>query len=63
MRQVGDMLVWLGLILVVAGVVYFTPRFANYVASERSEHGRESKDFARDGLPAVRGPGRDSLRT
>jgi hypothetical protein len=43
MRQVGDMLVWLALILVVAGVVYFTPRFANYVASERSGHGRESR--------------------
>lgn len=32
MRQVGDTLVWLGLILVVAAVVYFTPRLANYVA-------------------------------
>ncbi len=31
MRQLGDMLVWLGLFVVVAAVVYFTPRIANYV--------------------------------
>ncbi len=43
MRQVGDMLVWLVLIVVVAAVVYFTPRFANYVASEQSEHARDSR--------------------
>ncbi len=36
MRQFGDTLVWLGLILVVAAVVYFTPRLATYVA--RREH-------------------------
>jgi len=42
MRQIGDMLVWLGLILMIAAVVYFTPRFANY-ASELSDHGRESR--------------------
>ena len=34
MRQVGDMLVWLAVILVVAGVVYYTPRVANYVTRE-----------------------------
>jgi len=43
MRQVGDMLVWLALIVVVAAVIYFTPRFANYFASEESDHGRESR--------------------
>ncbi len=32
MRQFGDTLVWLGLILVVAAVVYFTPRLASYVS-------------------------------
>ena len=32
MRQVGDTLVWLGLIMVVAAVVYFTPRFASYLS-------------------------------
>jgi hypothetical protein len=45
LRRVGDTLVWLGLILMVAGVVYFTPRFANYVESERSKHERESKTW------------------
>ena len=35
MRQVGDTLVWLGLIVVLAAVVYFTPQFANYFAGER----------------------------
>jgi hypothetical protein len=40
MRHVGDTLVWLGLILVVAAVVYFTPRFADYVSSMGAEHGR-----------------------
>lgn len=43
MRQFGDTLVWLGLILVVAAVVYFTPRVAHYVSTRdpRPEgHGR-----------------------
>ena len=31
MRQVGDTLVWLALIAVVAAVLYFTPLFANMV--------------------------------
>jgi len=43
MRQVADMLVWLALIVVVAAVVYFTPRVANYVASEQSDHGRDGR--------------------
>jgi len=33
MRQVVDTLVWLAMILVIAAVVYFTPRLANYVTS------------------------------
>jgi hypothetical protein len=41
MRQVGDTLVWLGMITVVGAVVYFTPRVASYVALfGSSEHGR-----------------------
>jgi len=39
MRQVGDTLVWLAMIGVVAAVVYFTPRLANYVGSA-SDHAR-----------------------
>jgi hypothetical protein len=41
MRQVGDMLVWLAVILVVAAVVYYTPRVASYVtARDAHEAGR-----------------------
>jgi hypothetical protein len=36
MRQVGDMLVWLAMILIVAAVVYFTPQLANYVSARES---------------------------
>jgi hypothetical protein len=36
MRQVGDTLVWLGLIVVVAAVVYFTPRVARYVSTREA---------------------------
>jgi hypothetical protein len=38
MRQVGDTLVWLAMIGLVAAVVYFTPRLANYVGSAGNEH-------------------------
>jgi hypothetical protein len=40
MRQVGDMLVWLAVILVVAAVVYYTPRVASYVTRDVHEPGR-----------------------
>lgn len=39
MRQVGDTLIWLALILVVAGVVYFTPRLATYVTAATADYG------------------------
>jgi hypothetical protein len=34
MRQFGDLVVWIALILVLAGVVYFTPKVAQYVSAE-----------------------------
>jgi hypothetical protein len=37
MRQVGDTLVWLSLIAVVAAVLYFTPRFASYFSSRERD--------------------------
>lgn len=46
MRQVGDTLVWLSLIAVVAAVLYFTPRFASYFASRE----RESLQAGRGGV-------------
>ena len=39
MRQVGDTLVWLAMIGVIAAVVYFTPRLASYVGSGGNGHG------------------------
>jgi hypothetical protein len=41
MRQVVDTLVWLAMIMVVAAVVYFTPRLASYVTSMSNEHGAD----------------------
>jgi hypothetical protein len=37
MRQVGDTLVWLGLIAAVVAVLYFTPRFASYFSSREGD--------------------------
>jgi len=39
MRQVQDTLVWLAMIVVVAGVIYAMPRVATLVAKARSDHG------------------------
>ena len=36
MRQIGDMLVWLAMILIVAAVVYYTPQLASYVSAKDS---------------------------
>jgi hypothetical protein len=43
MRQVLDMLVWLGVIMVVGAVVYFAPRCAHSLAAIGSRHGQECK--------------------
>jgi hypothetical protein len=34
MRHLGDLLVWFALIGVLVAVIYFTPRFAQYMSSE-----------------------------
>ncbi len=34
MRQLGDLLVWFAVIGVLIAVVYFTPKFAQYMSSE-----------------------------
>jgi hypothetical protein len=34
MRQLGDLLVWFAMIGVLMAVVYFTPKFAQYMSSE-----------------------------
>jgi hypothetical protein len=46
MRQVGDTLVWLAMIGVVAAVVYFTPRVASYVGSMANEHTSDKVTFS-----------------
>jgi hypothetical protein len=48
MRQVVDTIVWLGMIVVVAAVIYFTPRLANYVAAS-------TETASADGRPAYQG--------
>jgi hypothetical protein len=34
MRQIGDLLVWFVLVAVLAGVVYVTPKIAQFVSDE-----------------------------
>jgi hypothetical protein len=46
MRQVQDTLVWLGMILVVAAVVYTMPRVAKLVAA-RNEQGNSSVSYSK----------------
>ena len=41
MRQVQDTMVWLGMILVVAAVVYTMPRLSKFVASARSDQAND----------------------
>jgi hypothetical protein len=46
MRQVGDTLVWLALIAVVAAVLYLTPLVASYVSSRE----KDASDHRRGGV-------------
>jgi hypothetical protein len=45
MRHVGDTLVWLGLMLMVAAVIYFTPQVADYVSSMAADRGHEAVTY------------------
>jgi hypothetical protein len=42
MRQVADTLVWFGLVSMVAAVIYFTPRLADYVSTMSADPSQES---------------------
>ena len=44
MRQLTDTLVWLGVILVLAAVVYVAPRFASLVSAVQASEYRGSGD-------------------
>ena len=56
MRQVGDTLVWLAMIGVVAAVVYFTPRIANYVGTVSDQHPRCDARRTRSFTSRLTGP-------
>jgi NADH:ubiquinone oxidoreductase subunit 2 (subunit N) len=60
MRQVGDMLVWLAVIVVVAAVVYYTPRVASYVSARDSQPERGRVAAYRPSAHAVYIPAEDS---
>jgi hypothetical protein len=42
MRQVGDLLVWFVLVAVLAGVVYVTPKVAQFVSDENGKQAHSS---------------------
>jgi hypothetical protein len=42
MRHLTDTLVWFGLITLLAAVVYFTPRLADFVSTLGVDHGQGS---------------------
>jgi hypothetical protein len=44
MRQLGDLLVWVAMIGVLIAVVYFTPKFAQYMSSENQPTPRARPD-------------------
>jgi hypothetical protein len=46
MRQVRDTLIWLAMIMVVAGVIYVMPRVASYVAAAESDQGPGSISYS-----------------
>ena len=51
MRQLTDLAVWAGLILLTLGVVYYTPKVAEYMASEPKP---PTITFLRSGEPGSR---------
>jgi hypothetical protein len=40
MRQLGDFAAWLGLILIVFGVIYYTPKLVDYINDDSPARGR-----------------------
>jgi hypothetical protein len=44
MRQIGDLLVWFVLVAVLAGVVYITPKVAQFVSDENGPKQAHSSD-------------------
>jgi hypothetical protein len=54
MRQVGDLLVWFAMIGILIAVVYFTPKFAQYMSSESqvTQSARSDRSLALHLMPS-----------
>ena len=54
MRQLGDLLVWFAMIGVLIAVVYFTPKFAQYMSSESqpTQSARSDRSLALHLMPS-----------
>ena len=54
MRQLGDLLVWFAMIGVLTAVVYFTPKFAQYMSSDSqpTQNARADRSLALHLLPS-----------
>ena len=47
MRQVRDSLIWIAMIMVVAGVIYVMPRVASFVATPETDQVPPSVGYSR----------------
>ncbi len=54
MRQLGDFAAWLGLILIVVGVVYYTPKLVEYVNDDTLPRSRGGVVARPPGHPGAR---------
>ena len=54
MRQLGDLLVWFVMVGVLIAVVYFTPKFAQYMSSESqpTQSARSDRSLALHLMPS-----------
>ena len=54
MRQLGDLFVWFAMIGILIAVVYFTPKFAQYMSSESqpTQSARSDRSLALHLMPS-----------
>jgi hypothetical protein len=54
MRQLGDLLVWFAMVGILIAVVYFTPKFAQYMSSESqpTQSARSDRSLALHLMPS-----------
>ena len=60
MRQLGDLIVGVALVMVLVAAVYFTPRFAKYMSSEGQELQAASSSSSLALYPSLSNLGEDS---